>query len=324
MKRYVALGASLLSLVFALVTAAHAGSPIIIPVGSYPRSVVVNPVTNRVYVTNNGDTTVSVIDGSTNKVVATVTVGLSPNGIDVDLETNTVYVANYNANSLTVIDGAANTVKATIMALFQGSSYPWGVTVNSSTHKIFVSNSIGSEVAIIDGTKNSLTRVQVGRCPLGSALNSSKNLIYVANGCSGTISVLDGASGTVTNTFTLPNGAEPAAVAFDPVLDRLFVADSRNSVVYVLDASSGSLLNTITGGAQRFGEPSDVAVLQSGKTVLVSDFLRNIVVEINENTYAVESALTGGSEPNGIAVNHATGNIYVVETNAFAVDVYSQ
>ena len=105
------------------------------------------------------------------------------------------------------------------------------------------------------------------------ALNSSKNLIYVANGCSGTISVLDGASGTGTSTFTLPNGAEPAAVAFDPVLDRLFVVDSRNSVVYVLDASSGSLLHTITGGAQSFQEPSDVAVLQSGKTILVSDFL---------------------------------------------------
>src|SRR5258708_26062484 len=231
MKRCVALGASLLSLVFAPVTSAHAGSAVIIAVGRYPRSVVVNPVTNRVYVTNNGDTTVSVIDGSTNKVVATVTVGLSPNGIDVDLETNTVYVANYNANSPSVIDGATNTVKATIMALFQRSSYPWGVTVNSSTHKIFVSNSIGSKVAIIDGTKNSLTRVQVGKCPLGSALNSSKNLIYVANGCSGTISVLEGASGTVTNTFTLPNGAEPAAVAFCPAMGCLFRVCSTNPSV---------------------------------------------------------------------------------------------
>ena len=99
MKRPVAVIASFLSIVFALLTTAYAGSPVVIPVGSYPRSVVVNPVTNRVYVTNNGDTTVSVIDGSTNTVVATVTVGVSPNGIDVDLETNTVYVANYNANT---------------------------------------------------------------------------------------------------------------------------------------------------------------------------------------------------------------------------------
>src|SRR5260370_16735465 len=96
MKSCVALGASLLSLVFALLTTAHAGSPIIIPVGSYPRSVVVNPVTNRVYVTNNGDTTVSVIDGSTNKVVATLTLGLSPNGILLDITTNTVYLTNHN------------------------------------------------------------------------------------------------------------------------------------------------------------------------------------------------------------------------------------
>ncbi len=88
MKSCVALGASLLSLVFALLTTAHAGSPIIIPVGSYPRSVVVNPVTNRVYVTNNGDTTVSVIDGSTREsdnhgVVSRIIVSL---GCDRELE----------------------------------------------------------------------------------------------------------------------------------------------------------------------------------------------------------------------------------------------
>ena len=37
---------------------------------SNPSGVAVNPVTDLVYVANNGDNTTSVIDGKTNKVIA--------------------------------------------------------------------------------------------------------------------------------------------------------------------------------------------------------------------------------------------------------------
>src|SRR3989442_15350729 len=46
-----------------------------VPVGSVPRNVGVNDKTNRAYVANEGSGTVSVIDGCTNTVVATVSVG---------------------------------------------------------------------------------------------------------------------------------------------------------------------------------------------------------------------------------------------------------
>ena len=38
----------------------------------------VNPNTNRIYVTNDGSNNVSVIDGASNTVVATVAVGSDP------------------------------------------------------------------------------------------------------------------------------------------------------------------------------------------------------------------------------------------------------
>jgi YVTN family beta-propeller protein len=41
-------------------------------VGARPLGVAVNPETNRIYVANSGDDTVSVIDGATDTVIATV------------------------------------------------------------------------------------------------------------------------------------------------------------------------------------------------------------------------------------------------------------
>jgi YVTN family beta-propeller protein len=74
-------------------------------VGSLPTGVGVNSSTNRVYVANYGDNTVSVIDGSTNAVVATVGVGTSPIGVGVNSSTNRVYVANNGDNTVSVIAG---------------------------------------------------------------------------------------------------------------------------------------------------------------------------------------------------------------------------
>ena len=54
----------------------------------------VNPNTNRIYVANYGSNNVSVIDGASNTVVATVAVGSDPDGVAVNPNTNRIYVAN--------------------------------------------------------------------------------------------------------------------------------------------------------------------------------------------------------------------------------------
>ena len=82
--------------------------------GTFPHAVAVDPVTNTIYVANDGDNTVTVIDGATNTVTATVSAGTDPNAVAVDPVTNTIYVANFGSDNVTVIDGATNTVTATV------------------------------------------------------------------------------------------------------------------------------------------------------------------------------------------------------------------
>ena len=76
--------------------------------GYYPYGVAVNSVTNRIYVANQcgsdptcaSDGTVSVIDGASNTVIATVTVGSRPYGVAVNSVTNQIYVANICGNDV--------------------------------------------------------------------------------------------------------------------------------------------------------------------------------------------------------------------------------
>jgi YVTN family beta-propeller protein len=95
------------------------------PVGNEPYGVAVNPLADTIYVTNN-NSTVSVISGQTNTVVASVPVGLDPLGVAVNPATNTIYVANLSPSTGSVISGQTDTVAATILLISPYNTEPWG------------------------------------------------------------------------------------------------------------------------------------------------------------------------------------------------------
>ena len=76
-----------------------------ISVGSIPYGVGVNVDTNKIFVANNENNTVSVIDGLSNQVLDTIPVGQSPYEIAVNPNTNKIYVTNQGSNTVSVIDG---------------------------------------------------------------------------------------------------------------------------------------------------------------------------------------------------------------------------
>ena len=99
------------------VAGCSASSTVSIQVGTFPTFMAVNQTTNRIYVSNQASNNISVIDGSSNSVIATTPVGTSPRVVDVNSVTNTVYVANYIDKTVSVIDGNTNAVTAVITGL---------------------------------------------------------------------------------------------------------------------------------------------------------------------------------------------------------------
>ena len=101
-----------------------------------------NPLTNKIYVSNfcgndptcvsNG--TVTVIDGATLNTT-TVNVDPAPYQAAVNTVTNQIYVANSGGNTVTVIDGATNQTSSVTVG-----NGPQGFAVNSVTNKIYVPN----------------------------------------------------------------------------------------------------------------------------------------------------------------------------------------
>jgi YVTN family beta-propeller protein len=84
-----------------------------VPTGAFPCAVAVNPVSNRAYVANYGDDSITIVDGAKRATIATVNVGRRPQSVAVDPKSGYVYVANSHSDDVSVIGATGNTVLKT-------------------------------------------------------------------------------------------------------------------------------------------------------------------------------------------------------------------
>ena len=92
-----------------------------IKVGGNPDGVGITPDGGKVYVANQLDNTVTVIDAAANAVIGSpIAVGRAPLGLAITPDGSRAYVANYYSNTVSVIDTATDAVI--------GSRIPVGVS----------------------------------------------------------------------------------------------------------------------------------------------------------------------------------------------------
>jgi YVTN family beta-propeller protein len=285
-----------------------------IPVGKQPTYLSADEKTNRVYVSNQAEDTVSVIDGVTNTVLHTIRVGHGPNGVAVNSKTNTIYVANLTGGSLSIIDGT--TLTASTLRL---GSHPAKVAVNPSTNRVYVTlEDERGLLYVIDGGDNKPEAlISLPPYPLSVAVDRKTNQVIVADflcGC-GQLSIIDGATNAVTNTIDLPGASLVGGVAMDRKHHRAYATD-ENSGFYVVDLNSGSILGKVSD----LHYPNEVEAV--GKDFAVEpDTGSNDAVFIDARSVVVMKRVRVGKFPTGAAVNATTKRVYVANRHSNTVSV---
>jgi YVTN family beta-propeller protein len=240
----------------------------------------VDPDTHKVYVTNFKSTTVTVIDGNTNKNVSEIEVGSSPYGIGIDTKTKMLYVAREGANILTVVNITSGTIvkeiqlvepydiavnsktnkvyvtsdKAHLISVIDGSTNeivktfdvddPCGIGVNDETNMVYVTSESSNKLHVIDGVTNNLVAsIDVGKSPRGIATNPRTNMVYVTNQLSGTVDVIDGFKNKIVDS--IPVGTTPRRVVVNPDTDILYVSNQISNSISVIDGSTNEVIDSI-------------------------------------------------------------------------------
>jgi YVTN family beta-propeller protein len=247
---------------------------------------------SRIYVSNEDGGSISVIDGKTEAVVATIPVGKRPRGMRLSPDGRFLYVA-------------------------LSGSPKGGPGVDES--KLPPADRTADGIGVVDLASQKLVRVMVsGADPEAFDVTPDGKTIYVSNEDTGQTSVVDVATGTVRKTIDV--GAEPEGVAVRPDGRFVYVTSEAASEVDVIDVERGELVTRIPTQPR----PRAAVFSRDGKRAYVTTELGATVHVVDAVAHKVLSEVhvpQKGARPMGIVLSPDETRAYVTNGRGGSISV---
>lgn len=277
-----------------------------------PAAVAFNPYNGFAYVTDEGSTTVNVINIAQNKTVNTIKGFSEPQVVAFNPSGTLAYVTNDGGPpTVNVINVAQNKTVNTIT----GFSTPYGIAFNPSGSLVYITNYGGTTVSVVNTVTNSVVNTITGFSePRTLAFNPSGSLVYVTNYGTAQVKVVNTVTNSIVNTINV--GSDPQDIVINPSGTTAYVT-SGSSTVSIINTGSNTVTNTIT----EFSGPYDIALNLSGTLAYVTNINNGTVSVVNTISNAIVNTIIVGTAPVGIAFN-PTGTIaYVANYDGSTVSV---
>ncbi len=199
-----------------------------VALGTDPRGAAVDPVLERIYVTNSWDNTLSIIDSRTLTVITELRTGLRPVAVVAGSD-QIIHVLNAESENVARLDGRTLTM-STPVAL---SILPSALAVDPSSGRLFVACASTNSVFEVENGAVVAER-PVGQHPTDLAFGADGQSLFVLNRVSQNVSVVDVATGEVRAEMTA--GDLPQGLAVSSSAGQLYAGS------LVLEPGTGGLL----------------------------------------------------------------------------------
>jgi YVTN family beta-propeller protein len=295
----------------------------------------------RVYVTNESSGDLSVIDGATLEVIATVPLGKRPRGIHASPDRKTIYVAlsgsppappgvdestlpppDKSADGIGVFDVETNK----LLRVIQGGSDPENFDISRDGATIFVSNEDVSGLSFLSVSSGKVEQTTtVGGEPEGVTLAPNGKLVYVTDEADGAVSVVDVTARKRLKTIKV--GRRPRNIVFLPDGSRGYVNAENDGGLVLFDAVKNVKLQTIPLGAPGEIKPMGLALSPDARNLYVSTGRGKKVFVVDIATNQPTASFEVGQRPWGIAVSPDGKMLFTANgpsNDVSAVDLASQ
>jgi len=218
------------------------------PTGLFPVHMVNTLDGHTIFVTNFNESSISVIDAATWKVIKKIQVPNKPHGIVLSPDGRFVYASCYGAHAVAVINVATETLAHTVV--LPVASEPYGIGISADGRYVYASDNFTGRLMIVNTTTDTYVgSVQIGLHPALIARSPNGKLLYVANGGSRTVSALDiGTDPAHPKVIaTVPVQGYPHGLAVTPDGRYVVVANTLGDSLSVIDTTTNRVVATIKG-----------------------------------------------------------------------------
>jgi YVTN family beta-propeller protein len=270
----------------------------------------------RIYVTNELSGDLSIIDGQTRGVIATVPLGKRPRGIQASPDGKRLYIAlsgspvagpgvdettlppaDKSADGIGVFDTATNS----LVSVIKGVSDPEQLAVSPNGARLYVASEDEALAVVFDLRRGErIAGIPVGGQPEGVAISPDGRFAYVTSETDSQVSVIDTRSNKRVGQF--PSGARPRSVVFSADGKQAFVSSENDGRI----AFVATRVHRPTGSMQLVGDavrPMGLAASKDGSTLFVVTGRGGTLVKIDVPSATVQQTVAVGKRPWGVALS---------------------
>ncbi|EWY41056.1 membrane protein [Skermanella stibiiresistens SB22] len=271
-----------------------------------------------IYVSNEKDNTVSVIDGETLKVTATIKTGRRPRGIVLSTDMTKLYVCVGDDDRVDVVD--LNTRK--VIGRLPSGPDPELLALHPDGHHLYVANEDDNMVTVVDvDTKKMLNEIQVGVEPEGMGISPDGTLLVNTSETTNMAHFIDTKSREIVANVLVDS--RPRVAEFTPDSKQVWVSAEIGGTVSVIESGGKKVIHKIRfeipGVSNESIQPVGMKFTKDGKRAFVALGPANRVAEIDPATFEVKKYYLVGQRVWNLALGQNETRLYT--TNGVSSDV---
>jgi gliding motility-associated-like protein len=270
------------------------------------------------YIPNRNANSLSIVNLSTNSVVATLPVGILPTSVTINKVLNKVYVGNQgngSNGSITVINACTNTIEATITGF--GPGQPSGIACSPNGQRLYVPMYQGDNMKVVNTATNAIiATIPVGAGGISSpeqcVVSPDNARVYLDLFDEDRVAFIDAITNTVIAYYA--TDSRPTGVEVSNDGTKLYVANQNSNTLIIYNTTTGARIATITLAPipSPFGDGGAAGItLNHANTkvyVSIQDISTVKVVDLSTNT--VTGSVNVGSRPFGIDILNDDSKVY--------------
>ncbi len=210
----------------------------------------------HLYVSNEDNSLVSIVDIAERKIIGEIPVGIEPEGMGISPDGKWIVNTSETTNMAHFIDNTTHKVVANVLV----DSRPRRAVWTADGKEVWVSSEIGGSVSVIDPTSHAIThkiKFAISGVPkeavqaVGIAITGDRKLAFVALGPANRVAVVDGATYEVKKYLLV--GQRVWNLAFSPDESRLYTTNGVSNDISEIDVPNLRVLQSVPVGAEPWG-----------------------------------------------------------------------
>ncbi len=270
--------------------------------------------TGRIFVTNERDDTLTVINGNTLDVETTIEIGERPRGIGLSPDGSELYVAVSEENKIRVVDP----VSLKILRDFEAGSDPETFAVHPNGN-VYVSNEDEAKASAFNPkTGEMLVEIQVGLEPEGVAISPDGKRVIVTSESTNMLHVIKVPEHTIEHNILV--GSRPRAATFTRTSDIAYATAEISGEVMKVDMNTGKVLLKAGTGHEK-SKPKDVLLSKDESVIYVAGGRSNKVKVMDANTFEIIKMIPVGKRVWGLAMTKDKKKLFTTDGVSGTVSV---